>query len=280
MTDDRTSPARELPDQVLAAIDRGWEALERGEADEAGAAAEELTRRTRWHPEARFLLGAALLDLGDPEGALRELRAAEPGVSDPDLLRYYVASTLFELARFEEAEEILRELRDVEEDRAAIEYARAEVLEHLGRFAEAEDGYAEAHRLDPEAFAVPRRMSRAEFQATVDEAAASLPENLRAHLGELAVVVEDLPRRELFEADAGDAISPSVLGLFVGRNLREESVFDLPGLPRTVFLYQRNLERECRSPEDLVREIRQTLYHELGHYLGLEEEDLEARGLE
>lgn len=270
----------ELSDTMLERIDRAWEALEHGDADEAGVEAEELTRETQGHPEARFLLGAALLDLGDPEGALKELHTVEGKVSDPELQRYYVASTLFELARFEEAEAILRPLREVEEDRAAVEFALAEVLEHLGRADDAEACYRAAHELDHEAFPLPLRMPRGEFEAVVEEASTSLPEDLRGHLEQVAVVIEDLPRRELFEADAGEAISPTLLGLFVGRNLREESVFDLPGMPRTIFIYQRNLERECRSRDELVHEIRQTLFHELGHYLGLEEEDLEERGLE
>jgi len=270
----------ELSDEHRERADQAWDALERGEADEAACAAEELLEETQGHPEARFLMGAVLLDLGDPEAALQEFRSAEDKVSDPELLRFYVASALFELARFEEAEEMLRELRETEEDRGPVEWALAEVLEHLGRFEQAQACYEAAHRLDPDAFPRLRRMSREEFDAVVKEAADSLPETLRGHLGEVAVVVEDLPRRELFDGPAGDPISPSLLGLFVGQNLREESVFDLPGLPRTIFLYQRNLERECRSREELVGEIRQTLYHELGHYLGLEEDELEERGLE
>jgi predicted Zn-dependent protease with MMP-like domain len=273
-------PVAELPDDILERLDEAWEMLEHGDADEAGMEAEELTRITRGHPEARFLLGAALLDLGDPAEALKELRASEEKVSDPELLRYYVASTLYELARFEEAEAILRPLREIEEDRAAVEFALAEVLEHLGRAEEADEGFRAANNLDPEAFPLPMRMPRAEFDAVVEEASAALPQDLRDHLKEVAVVVEDLPRRELFDAEDGDTLSPSLLGLFVGHNLREESVFALPGLPRTIFLYQRNLERECRTRDELVHEIRQTLFHELGHYLGLEEEDLEARGLE
>jgi predicted Zn-dependent protease with MMP-like domain len=271
---------RELSDAILERIDRAWEALEHGDADEAGIEAEEMMRKTQGHPEARFLLGAALLDLGDPEGALKELGDVEGKVSDPELHRYYVASTLFELARFEEAEAILRPLREVEEDRAAVEFALAEVLEHLGHAEDADACYRAAHELDAEAFPLPLRMPRGEFEAVVEEASSSLPDDLRGHLEKVAVVVEDLPRRELFDADADEAISPTLLGLFVGRNLREESVFDIPGLPRTIFIYQRNLERECRSRDELVHEIRQTLFHELGHYLGLEEEDLEERGLE
>ncbi len=49
--------------------------------------------------------------------------------------------------------------------------------------------------------------------------------------------------------------------------------------PSSIVLYQKNLERACDSKEQLVEEIRVTLLHEVGHFLGLDEEELEARGL-
>ena len=49
--------------------------------------------------------------------------------------------------------------------------------------------------------------------------------------------------------------------------------------PNTIYLFQRNIERVARDREDLVEQIRITLYHELGHYLGFEEEDMDGLGL-
>ena len=51
-------------------------------------------------------------------------------------------------------------------------------------------------------------------------------------------------------------------------------------LPPTVYLFQRNLERVCGDREQLVEEIRVTLFHELGHALGFDEEGVARMGLE
>jgi predicted Zn-dependent protease with MMP-like domain len=123
-------------------------------------------------------------------------------------------------------------------------------------------------------------MQREAFERIVREAADSLPDELLVHLKDVPIVVQDLPEREVLVEESGDAITPSVLGLFVGRSLRDSSVYASPDLPPTIFIYQRNLERLCQTREELIHEIHLTLFHELGHYLGLEEDELEARGLE
>jgi predicted Zn-dependent protease with MMP-like domain len=74
-------------------------------------------------------------------------------------------------------------------------------------------------------------------------------------------------------------LAPDLLGLFVGRHLLERSHDDLPSAPGAIFLFRRNLLRTCRSKEELAREIRITVQHEVGHLLGLDEEDLERWGL-
>jgi predicted Zn-dependent protease with MMP-like domain len=75
-------------------------------------------------------------------------------------------------------------------------------------------------------------------------------------------------------------LTPDLFGLFIGTNLRDESVFNVPGLPTAIYIFQRNLERACRSREELISEIGTTLYHELGHYLGLDEDDLYDLGVD
>ena len=74
---------------------------------------------------------------------------------------------------------------------------------------------------------------------------------------------------------AESPLDPETLGLFEGVPLGEGSDAELP--PR-IFLFQRNLERYCTHSE-LVVEIAVTLYHELGHLLGLDEEEVDALGL-
>ncbi|MDM7917141.1 MAG: metallopeptidase family protein [Candidatus Eisenbacteria bacterium] len=269
-----------LSDSVLDRIDHAWDALERGEIELASTEAEELMEETEGHPEVRFLMGAALFESGYPTEALVELQSSEGRVDSPNVHIFYLASTMLELARFEEAEKLFLQVLEIEEDKAPVQYGLAQVLEHLGRYAEAEPLYEEAFRSDPESYPLPTRMQRDAFEKVVREAAECLPEELTRHLSEVAIVVQDLPSRDVLVEAGGETITPTVLGLFVGRNLREASVFDPPALPPTIFIYQRNLERLCQTREDLINEIRMTLYHELGHYLGLEEDELEARGLE
>jgi predicted Zn-dependent protease with MMP-like domain len=51
-------------------------------------------------------------------------------------------------------------------------------------------------------------------------------------------------------------------------------------LPSAIVLYRRNLERIAWDRQRLVEELRITVFHEIGHFLGLDEDDLEARGLD
>jgi predicted Zn-dependent protease with MMP-like domain len=278
----KDGPDRNLPlsDAVLDRIDQAWDALEKGDLETASAEAEELMEETEAHPEVRFLMGAALLETGYPAEALDHLESSEGQVDSPNVHIYYLASAMLEMARFDESEGLFRQVLEMEEDKSPVQYGLAQVLEHLGRYAEAEVFYEEAHRTDADGCPLPTRMQRAAFEKVVCEAADSLPDELIVHMKDVPILVQDLPERAVLTDTAGETITPSVLGLFVGRSLREQSVFNAPDLPPTIFIYQRNLERICQTREELIHEIFTTLYHELGHYLGYEEEDLEERGLE
>jgi predicted Zn-dependent protease with MMP-like domain len=103
----------------------------------------------------------------------------------------------------------------------------------------------------------------------------TLPDDLRAHAEALPVTFEDLPPEDAAE----DGIDPDTLGLFVGPELGdpEGAVLDVPS---QVILYLENLWAFAEEDEDLFRgEVRTTYLHELGHYLGLTEAELEERGL-
>ena len=70
-----------------------------------------------------------------------------------------------------------------------------------------------------------------------------------------------------------------MLGLFVGRDLLGRTQSDLPGTPGAIYLFRRNLLRVCGDRDELAREVRITVQHEVGHLLGLDEDDLEKWGL-
>lgn len=102
----------------------------------------------------------------------------------------------------------------------------------------------------------------------------SLPEALRIQAQALPVTYDARSTDELDQDGTGDT-----LGLFVGANYVEEAGGG-PVLPAQIILYLQNIWWEAEQDEGAYRrEVRTTLLHELGHYLGLEEIDLEDRGL-
>jgi predicted Zn-dependent protease with MMP-like domain len=102
----------------------------------------------------------------------------------------------------------------------------------------------------------------------------ALPPELRTRAEPLPLVY-DFRCIEDLEADGVGG----TLGLFVGDNLLEAG-HGSGGLPPQIILYLENIWWEASEDEEIYRdEVRTTLLHELGHYLGLEEIDLEERGL-
>jgi predicted Zn-dependent protease with MMP-like domain len=104
-----------------------------------------------------------------------------------------------------------------------------------------------------------------------------LPERFARHLEDVAVSVEDLPSEDVLQAEQ-PPLDPALLGLFVGTPRTEKSVFTEGGLPPRILLFQRNLELNAVDEHELRDEIAITLRHELGHYLGLDEDEIERAG--
>ena len=119
------------------------------------------------------------------------------------------------------------------------------------------------------------RIKEAEFRALAGRVLDGLPGEFRSRMENVVVVVEDYPSDE----DASDAGVPAeeLLGLFYGLSrLEQDWSSGAPGqLPERIVLYKRNIESVCSTEEELVEEIRLTVLHEIGHYFGLSEEDLE-----
>jgi predicted Zn-dependent protease with MMP-like domain len=108
----------------------------------------------------------------------------------------------------------------------------------------------------------------------VEQTLAALPEPLRAGAEKLPVIFERQPNAEL----QAEGIEADTLGLFTGAEFVEEN--DVP-LPPQIILYLQNIFDVAETDEKHFREeVRTTFLHELGHYLGLDEDDLTERGLE
>lgn len=259
-------------------IDQAHEALDEEDFERAIDLAREAIEVETEDFEGYFVAGVAFHELGEYRRALDYLREATVRVPEDPLVRTYEARTRFFLGEEEVAEKMLRSaIRDDPELPDAC-YWLSMVLEHRREFGEADELLATCARLDPESFPLPHRMSRAELERDLEEVIKTLPKPIAGALKQVAIVIEDLPSRELLEGE--EELAPDILGLFVGASLREVSVFDSPHEPNVVYLFQRNLERMAASREELLEEARVTLIHEIGHYLGLDEDDLADRGLE
>jgi predicted Zn-dependent protease with MMP-like domain len=117
-------------------------------------------------------------------------------------------------------------------------------------------------------------MNRATFEQLVADALKGIPRRFRKALDNLAIVVEDEPSPDLLEEME---IEPpdTLLGLYQGTPLTERHWGYGNTLPDRVLLFQGPLERASDDEDDLVVAIAETLIHEIGHYFGMSEEEIE-----
>jgi predicted Zn-dependent protease with MMP-like domain len=117
-------------------------------------------------------------------------------------------------------------------------------------------------------------MTRARFEQLVAEAIRTIPSRFRDQLRNIAVIVEDEPSDALLndmEIDPPDTL----FGLYQGTPLTERSWDYGNALPDRIVLYQGPLEDASDTEDDVVVSVGETLIHEVGHYFGLSEEELE-----
>lgn len=118
-------------------------------------------------------------------------------------------------------------------------------------------------------------MQRREFERLVETALATIPQNFRDAIANVAIVVEDEPSPELLDEMDMDP-NDTLLGLYQGTPLPERGSTHGNTLPDVVTLFQGPIEDEAEGdPEQIVFEIGETLIHELGHYFGLSEDEIE-----
>jgi predicted Zn-dependent protease with MMP-like domain len=118
-------------------------------------------------------------------------------------------------------------------------------------------------------------VNRDQFLARVDEAMAGIPEEFRKALVNIAVVVEDEPSATQL-AEVGVEPPDTLFGLYEGTPLTERQWAHGNVLPDKITLFQGPIEDASDDEEDLVRAIGETLIHEVGHYFGLSEAQIEA----
>ncbi len=118
-------------------------------------------------------------------------------------------------------------------------------------------------------------MRRERFERLVAEAVTLIPKRFRREMQNLALVVEDEPSADLLEEME---IEPpdSLYGLYQGTPLPERSWAFGNALPDRITIYQRPIEEDCDDEDEMRAVIGETLIHEVGHYFGMSEEEIEA----
>jgi predicted Zn-dependent protease with MMP-like domain len=115
-------------------------------------------------------------------------------------------------------------------------------------------------------------MKREHFVKVVKEALDSLPQEFRSRIRNVAVLVEDVPPNQA-SPQSGQR-RKLLLGVFHGVPTTKKSIFDLPTGPDHIVLYQKNIEAVCSTEAEVREQIRLTVIHELGHYFGMDEDQL------
>lgn len=117
------------------------------------------------------------------------------------------------------------------------------------------------------------------FDRVVQEVLGELPKDLRGALKTVQIVVKEAPT-VLELGRAGLEAGEDLYGFFDGVSLPDKSASYPDPFPDRVVLFRRALMEDFPKAADLKREIRITLIHEMGHFFGMDEDDLAARGYE
>jgi predicted Zn-dependent protease with MMP-like domain len=266
---------------VETILDQAEAALEAGEPENALELCNRVLTRSPQHPGANFVKGDALRVLGellDAADAYREAALAQP---DHAASWASLALTSFEILDFEEARRSVS--RSVREDPRNPEawWVRSLLQEWRGDFAGAQRSLSHAQWLDPVGFPMPPTLTDDEVERLVEQAILHLHPDIRTLFANVTIILDEIPGLDVL-LDYHPPASPlEILGYFSGHSVMEKST-DEPWsqLPASIVLFRRNLSRISNDRSELVNQLKITLFHEIGHFLGLNEEDLTERGLD
>jgi predicted Zn-dependent protease with MMP-like domain len=110
-------------------------------------------------------------------------------------------------------------------------------------------------------------LDRADFEALVERALDEIPDEIAGLVHNVVVLVEDDPPDD----------DPDLLGVYDGVSLTERGT-DHTGLPDRITIFRRPLLEMCRDADELVREVRITVVHEIAHHFGIDDDRLHELG--
>ena len=120
-------------------------------------------------------------------------------------------------------------------------------------------------------------MERNHFEQLVADALHSLPQEFRERLENIEVVVEDKPTPEKL-TEVGLGPGDTLYGLYEGVPLTRRTTSYGLVLPDKISIYQRPIESSCYSDEEIKRKVRRVVQHEIAHYFGFDDEQLDEMG--
>lgn len=121
-------------------------------------------------------------------------------------------------------------------------------------------------------------MSHQELRKEVGRVIDRLPRQFREQLRNVEFVVEARPSMELLREEGLDPRHDTLYGIYQGIPLPDRSSLDPPLLPDKITIFAEPLQRDFPDPDDLREEIRLTVLHEIAHYFGMDEEEIEDLG--
>jgi len=178
------------------------------------------------------------------------------------------------------AQTILEDLLQADPSDADAHHLLGDVLEDLGHEKLATEHFLETLRLDRLATA---DQPQAEVDQILDEALAhlkaavtELPAPWQARLSGVPLFVQRLPSEDMVQA----GLDPRALGLFEGPTHGDSLALDAAPAPTRIVLFAENLALDFPDEEDFAEQVKITVLHELGHYFGLDEDDMVRLGLD
>ncbi|HWP82036.1 MAG TPA: metallopeptidase family protein [Bacteroidota bacterium] len=120
------------------------------------------------------------------------------------------------------------------------------------------------------------RLSREAFEEIVERSFETLPSKFRDKIDNVQIVVEDYPDEEALRGSRSSKYE--LLGLYQGIPLNRRGTWygASPTLPDKITLYQKNIEMACRTEGEIEHRIAEVLFHEIGHYFGMNEREIRA----
>lgn len=116
-------------------------------------------------------------------------------------------------------------------------------------------------------------MDRKKFDGLVEKAYNNIPQKFRDKIDNVAITVEDYP-------SATDLVTLKIrgkgllLGLYRGTPLPQRSVWQGVRLPDEIVIFQKDIEKVCKTDKDIEERVNEVLQHEIAHYFGLNDDQI------